>query len=123
MDDIQANIDKLKSWRDLGVALAIDDFGTGYSSLAHLAKLPVQALKIDRSFIEAMESDPDAMTTVSTMISLAHAMRLKVVAEGVETESQATMLRLLRCDEMQGFLFSKPVPLEQLATLLPAPPS
>jgi diguanylate cyclase (GGDEF)-like protein/PAS domain S-box-containing protein len=123
MDDIQANIDKLKALRDLGVALAIDDFGTGYSSLAYLAKLPVQALKIDRSFIKAMESDPDAMTIVSTMISLAHAMRLKVVAEGVETESQATMLRLLRCDEMQGFLFSRPVPLEQLATLLPAPPA
>ena len=118
MDDIQANIEKLKSMRALAVELAIDDFGTGYSSLAYLAKLPVQTLKIDRSFIKSMGNDPDAMTIVSTMISLAHAMRLKVVAEGVETEEQAKMLRLLRCDEMQGYLFSKPVPLAALEALL-----
>ena len=122
MDDIQANIDKLKSVRNLAVELAIDDFGTGYSSLGYLAKLPVQTLKIDRSFINAMGNDTDAKTIVSTMISLAHAMRLKVVAEGVETEEQATMLRLLRCDEMQGYLFSKPVPLEQFSTLLTVAP-
>jgi diguanylate cyclase (GGDEF)-like protein/PAS domain S-box-containing protein len=119
MDDIQANIAKLKAIRELGMNVAIDDFGTGYSSLAYLAKLPVQALKIDRSFIHAMHADPDAMTLVSTMISLAHSLRLKVVAEGVETEEQARMLRLLRCDEMQGYLVSKPVPTGELAALLP----
>jgi diguanylate cyclase (GGDEF)-like protein/PAS domain S-box-containing protein len=123
MEDIQATIDKLKSLRALAVELSIDDFGTGYSSLAYLAKLPVQTLKIDRSFISSMGNDPDAMTIVSTMISLAHAMRLNVVAEGVETEEQAKMLRLLRCDEMQGYLFSKPVPLEQLTALLGTPAS
>jgi diguanylate cyclase (GGDEF)-like protein len=118
MEDVQASIEKLKLVRDLGIELAIDDFGTGYSSLAYLAKLPVQTLKIDRSFVRMMQEDPDAMTLVSTMISLAHSLRLKVVAEGVETEEQAKMLRLMRCDEMQGFLFSKPVPFEAFASLL-----
>jgi EAL domain-containing protein (putative c-di-GMP-specific phosphodiesterase class I) len=98
----------------------VDDFGTGYSSLGYLAQLPVQALKIDRSFIIRMGEDPNAMTLVSTIISLAHALRLKVIAEGVETEDQAKFLRLLRCDEMQGYLFSKPVPAEQLVALLKA---
>ena len=118
MDDIDGNIGKLKLLRNLGIELAMDDFGTGYSSLAYLAKLPVQTLKIDRSFIKSMQDDPSAMTLVSTMLSLAHSMRLKVVAEGVETEEQARILRLLRCDEMQGYLFSKPVPLDQLAALV-----
>ncbi len=122
MEDIEANIGKLKSVRELGLSFSIDDFGTGYSSLAYLAKLPVQALKIDRSFITSMQDDPNAMTLVSTMISLAHSLKLKVVAEGVETEEQAKILRLLRCDEMQGYLFSKPLPAEALMRLLaPAP--
>jgi predicted signal transduction protein with EAL and GGDEF domain len=118
MQDIKANIAKLKVLRELGISLAIDDFGTGYSSLAYLAKLPVQVLKIDRSFISTIHDNADATTLVSTMISLAHSMRLKVVAEGVETEDQAKILRLLRCDEMQGYLFSKPVPAAQLVALL-----
>jgi diguanylate cyclase len=104
--------------RGLGLNISIDDFGTGYSSLAYLAKLPVQYLKIDRAFIVGMQKDPNAMTLVSTMISLAHSLRLKVVAEGVETEEQAGFLRLLRCDEMQGYVFSKPLPAEALAALL-----
>ena len=123
MEDIQANIERLKQVRSLAIELAIDDFGTGYSSLAYLAKLPVQTLKIDRSFIKSMQDDADAMTLVSTMISLAHSLRLKVVAEGVETEDQARILRLLRCDEMQGYLFSKPLPLTDFASLLQAPQS
>jgi EAL domain-containing protein (putative c-di-GMP-specific phosphodiesterase class I) len=118
MDDIQANIEKLQAVRGLGISLAIDDFGTGYSSLAYLAKLPVQALKIDRSFIVAMLDDANAMTLVSTIISLAHSLRLKVIAEGVETEEQAKTLRLLRCDEMQGYLISRPIPADQLVALL-----
>jgi len=120
MEDVQGNIEKLKAVRALGVKIAIDDFGTGYSSLGYLAKLPVQFLKIDRSFIITMQSDPNAMTLVSTMISLAHSLHLKVIAEGVETEEQAKFLRLLRCDEMQGYLFSKPLPADQLVTLLQA---
>jgi diguanylate cyclase (GGDEF)-like protein len=118
MEDIKGNIEKLKAVRAVGVNIAIDDFGTGYSSLGYLAQLPVQALKIDRSFIIRMQEDPNAMTLVSTIISLAHSLHLKVVAEGVETEEQAKFLRLLRCDEMQGYLFSKPVPAEALIALL-----
>jgi len=118
MEDVQGNIQKLKDVCGLGVRIAIDDFGTGYSSLGYLAKLPVQSLKIDRSFIVTMLEDVDTMTLVSTIISLAHALRLKVVAEGVEEEEQAKMLKLLRCDEMQGYLFSKPLPFEQITEML-----
>src|SRR5467141_122030 len=118
MEDIQGNIAKLNAVRALGVNIAIDDFGTGYSSLGYLAKLPVQSLKIDRSFITAMHEDANAMTLVSTIVSLAHSLRLKVVAEGVETEEQAKILRLLKCDEMQGYLFSKPLPMAALVELL-----
>jgi len=118
MEDIQDNIEKLKKVRDLGVRIAIDDFGTGHSSLAYLANLPVQALKIHHSFITTMLDDPNAATLVRTIISLAHSLRLTVVAEGVETEEQAKMLRLLRCDEMQGYLFSKPLPFAEMTALL-----
>jgi EAL domain-containing protein (putative c-di-GMP-specific phosphodiesterase class I) len=118
MEDVEENIRKLNEVRALGVQVAIDDFGTGYSSLGYLAKLPVQALKIDRSFVIAMAKDPAAMTLVQTIISLAHALGLKVVAEGVEDEQQAEYLRLLRCDQIQGFLVSKPVPFDEAARLL-----
>jgi EAL domain-containing protein (putative c-di-GMP-specific phosphodiesterase class I) len=94
----------------MGVSIAIDDFGTGFSSLSYLAKLPVDTLKIDRSFVIGMTTEPEGLALVSTIINLAHALKLKVVAEGVETEEQSRLLRLLNCDEMQGYLFSKPVP-------------
>jgi EAL domain-containing protein (putative c-di-GMP-specific phosphodiesterase class I) len=100
------------------MSIAVDDFGTGHSSLAYLARLPVQALKIDRSFIIRMLDNPEDMALVQTIISLAHSLRFKVIAEGVELEEQAKILRLLRCDEMQGFLFSKPVPFEETTILL-----
>jgi diguanylate cyclase (GGDEF)-like protein len=118
MEDIQASIEKLAAVRALGIGVAIDDFGTGYSSLAYLARLPVETLKIDRSFIVTMAEDPTTMTLVQTIIQLAHSLRLKVIAEGVETEEQARILRLLRCDQMQGYLFSKPLPGPELAALL-----
>jgi len=122
MKDVDGSMRKLARIRDLGLSIAIDDFGTGYSSLGYLAKLPVQTLKIDRSFIVTMQKDPDTMTLVSTMISLAHSLRLRVVAEGVDEEEQARTLRLLRCDEMQGYLVSRPVPFEQMTAML-APPA
>ena len=118
MDDIDATVAKLRALRDMGLNIAIDDFGTGYSSLAYLAKLPVHSLKIDRSFVIAMANDPDTLTLVSTIISLARSLRLKVVAEGVETEEQAKILRLLRCDQMQGYLISRPIPEAELQALL-----
>jgi EAL domain-containing protein (putative c-di-GMP-specific phosphodiesterase class I) len=118
MEDVQHTIEKLLEVRKLGIGIAIDDFGTGYSSLSYLARLPVSTLKIDRSFIITMLENPDATTLIQTIISMAHSLRLKVVAEGVETEEQATMLKLLRCDQMQGYLFSKPLPLEEVTALL-----
>ena len=110
MDDVQHSIARLQAIRAMGVSIAIDDFGTGFSSLSYLAKLPVDTLKIDRSFVIDMTGEPEGLALVSTIINLAHSLGLKVVAEGVETEEQRRLLRLLRCDEMQGYLFSEPVP-------------
>jgi len=118
MEDVEESISKLKGLTDAGIGVAIDDFGTGYSSLRYLAKLPVQTLKIDQSFIGAMLGDANTMTLVSTIVSLAHSLGLKVVAEGVETEEQARALGELECDEMQGYLIQRPVPPEELAKLL-----
>jgi diguanylate cyclase (GGDEF)-like protein len=118
MENVQESIHKLDELRRLGVGVAIDDFGTGYSSLSYLARVPAETLKIDRSFIKAMAEDPATMTLVQTIISLAHSLNLRVVAEGVETEEQAKMLRLLRCDQMQGYLFSRPVSRDDMAALL-----
>jgi len=118
MEDIDATIVKLHALRALGIDLSIDDFGTGYSSLAYLAKLPVQTLKIDRAFVKTMLDHRDSMTLVSTMISLAHSLRMRIVAEGVETEDQAKMLNLLRCDQLQGYLVSPPLPFDQVCALI-----
>jgi diguanylate cyclase (GGDEF)-like protein len=112
MGEVKESIASLKKIRDMGVTIAIDDFGTGFSSLGYLSKLPVDTLKIDHSFVIDMTSGPQGLALVSTIINLAHSLKLKVVAEGVETEDQSRLLQLLSCDEMQGFLFSKPVPCE-----------
>jgi len=118
MTDVDESIEKLRALRALGLRMALDDFGTGYSSLAYLSKLPLDTLKIDRSFVHGMTENADYTSIISTIISLAQALRLKVVAEGVETEQQAQLLRLLRCDQVQGYLFSPPVPAEKIETLL-----
>jgi diguanylate cyclase (GGDEF)-like protein/PAS domain S-box-containing protein len=114
MEDIKHNIDCLQAIRAMGVAIAIDDFGTGFSSLSYLAKLPVHTLKIDRSFVTDMAAGPEGLVLVSAIIKLAHSLRLNVVAEGVETEQQARLLRLMKCDEMQGYLLTMPVSSEIL---------
>jgi diguanylate cyclase (GGDEF)-like protein len=119
MEDVEGSIAKLKAMQTMGLQVAIDDFGTGYSSLSYLARLPINSLKIDRSFIIQMAKSPEQMAIVSTVISLARALNLKVVAEGVETEEQANLLRLLRCDEVQGYLFGKPLPPEEIRKILP----
>jgi diguanylate cyclase (GGDEF)-like protein/PAS domain S-box-containing protein len=118
MQDIEESIRKLRALRKAGANIALDDFGTGHSSLAYLSRLPIDTVKIDRSFVHAMTNSADATSIVSTIISLAQALRLKVVAEGVETEEQAQLLRLLRCDQMQGYLFSPPQPKEKIEDLL-----
>ena len=112
MEDVKLSIASLRAVRDLGVLVAIDDFGTGFSSLSHLHNLPVDALKIDRSFVAQMTVAPEGLALVSTIINLARWLKLKVVAEGVETQEQARLLRLLSCDEMQGFIISRPLPVE-----------
>ncbi|MGO4377995.1 EAL domain-containing protein [Pseudoduganella sp. RAF19] len=111
-------IDVLTRVRALDVPVAIDDFGTGYSSLAYLVTLPVDVMKIDRSFVMKMSQDAGYMGLVSTVVTLAHNLDLKVVAEGIETEEEAKLLKLLRCEQGQGFLYSRPVPADQFATLL-----
>jgi diguanylate cyclase (GGDEF)-like protein len=118
MESLEENIPRLASLRAMGVAIAIDDFGTGYSSLSYLAKLPVDVLKIDRAFIVEMTDSPGDRAIVSVIISLAHQLKLKVVAEGVETEGQASLLRALGCDQMQGYLFSPPVDSKRIEELL-----
>jgi diguanylate cyclase (GGDEF)-like protein/PAS domain S-box-containing protein len=112
MGDVKHSISILHAIRKMGITVAIDDFGTGFSSLSYLAKLPVDTVKVDRSFVVDMTAGPSGLALMSAIISLAHSLNLKVVAEGVETNEQSRLLRLLSCDEMQGFLFSKAVPSE-----------
>ena len=102
----------LRQIRNLGVKIAIDDFGTGYSSLSYLKLLPIDTVKLDRSFVKGATTDPDDAALVMAIVTLAHNLKLRVVAEGVETQEQSAFLRLLRCDEAQGYLFGKPMPPE-----------
>lgn len=118
MQDIEGHIRKLEQVRQMGMRISIDDFGTGYSSLGYLARLPIDALKIDRTFVSTMTEESRDLTIVSTIISLAHAMHLSVIAEGVETEEQAKFLMLLKCDELQGFLLGRPVPSDEIVEVL-----
>lgn len=118
MEDFDINISKLHALRKKGISISIDDFGTGYSSLRYMSKLPVNSLKIDRSFISNLVDNAEDQAIVSAIISLAHSLHLKVVAEGVETAEQAKLLRELNCDEFQGYLFSPPVPFKDVISLL-----
>jgi EAL domain-containing protein (putative c-di-GMP-specific phosphodiesterase class I) len=97
----------------MGMPVAIDDFGTGQSSLAYLKRFSIDVLKIDRSFVRDIPGDADDCAIAEAIVALARALRLKVVAEGVETEAQVDFLRDLRCDSMQGYLLSRPLPAEE----------
>ncbi len=110
MEDVEYSIATLRTIRDMGVSIAIDDFGTGFSSLSYLSKLPLDTLKIDRTFVADLTQAREGLAQVSTIINLAHSLSLKVVAEGVETAEQARLLKMLGCNEMQGFYLSKPLP-------------
>jgi EAL domain-containing protein (putative c-di-GMP-specific phosphodiesterase class I) len=118
MTDIDTTIRMLRLIRELGVRLAIDDFGTGYSSLGYLERFPVDALKIDRSFVAGLGTDPKSAAIVRTLVSLAHVLDLDVVAEGVETDAQIEMLRSLGCERAQGFRFAPGLAPEDLEPLL-----
>jgi EAL domain-containing protein (putative c-di-GMP-specific phosphodiesterase class I) len=112
MSDPEHSFETLRALRNLGVQLAIDDFGTGYSSLSYLKHLPVQILKIDRSFVQDIESDENDASICASILALAHSQGLKVVAEGVETAAQREFLSVHACEYLQGYLFGKPEPPE-----------
>ena len=118
MTNAEVTIGILTRLQTMGVMISIDDFGTGFSSLSYLKRLPIDALKIDQSFVRDVSTDQDDTALVMAIITLAHNLRLRVVAEGVETEEQWRFLHLLRCDEIQGFIFSKPLPPDALERLL-----
>ena len=122
MENAESAVELLTQIRKLGVKVAIDDFGTGYSSLSYLKRLPIDTVKLDRSFVNGATTDPDDAALVMAIVTLAHNLRLRVVAEGVETEEQLAFLRLLRCDEGQGYLFGKPMPPESFESQLTGDP-
>ena len=118
LNDLNDGIATLRELRDLGLQTAIDDFGTGHSSLVRLRELPVGALKIDRSFVAGIENEGDDAEIVAGVIALGHALKLMVIAEGVETMAQLTTLEALGCDVLQGFLFAQPLPAAEAGELL-----
>jgi EAL domain-containing protein (putative c-di-GMP-specific phosphodiesterase class I) len=120
MQNADSAIAILQALKALGVRLSLDDFGTGYSSLSYLSRLPIDTLKIDRTFVNhigASDQRDDGILT-QAIISLGHSLKLRIIAEGVETEAQLKFLTAKRCDEVQGYYFSKPVPADELARML-----
>ncbi|MCW2725026.1 MAG: hypothetical protein JWN35_1947 [Frankiales bacterium] len=113
--DVPATAGRLTALRSLGVRLSLDDFGTGYSSLAMLIRLPVDGVKVDRSFVRGMASDPAKATLVQLIIVAAHALNLTAIAEGVETVDELTALQAMGCDAVQGYLLGRPMRPEELA--------
>jgi diguanylate cyclase (GGDEF)-like protein/PAS domain S-box-containing protein len=118
MDNAEVTISTLTELKKMGIRLSIDDFGTGYSSLSYLKRFPIDTLKIDQSFVRDITTDADDNAIASTIIAMAHNLRMKVIAEGVETQEQATMLQEKNCDEVQGYFFSRPLAEENLCKLL-----
>ncbi|MGY2330633.1 EAL domain-containing response regulator [Pseudomonas sp. SDT2931_S440] len=118
MENTQHTIASLQRLRAMGVKISIDDFGTGYSSLAYLRRFPIDTLKIDIAFIREVTSNPQDAAITRTIIELAHSLKLRVVAEGVETQAQLEFLREAGCDQIQGYLFSRPLPMKDLERLL-----
>ncbi len=114
MHDFEYAGSVLKKLREIGFSISIDDFGTGYSSLSYLKRFPIDSIKIDKSFINDITTDPDSGSIVTAIISLSHSLNLKVIAEGVETEEQLNILRILRCDFIQGFYYSRPLTSEAI---------
>jgi EAL domain-containing protein (putative c-di-GMP-specific phosphodiesterase class I) len=118
MSNLDVALPLLQSLKSLGVSISIDDFGTGYSSLAYLRRLPIDTLKIDRSFVRELEFSPDSAAIVAAIIAMGRALKLRVVAEGVETRAQMLSLHAQNCRLMQGFLFSRPVPADEFERLV-----
>jgi EAL domain-containing protein (putative c-di-GMP-specific phosphodiesterase class I) len=120
MSDTEDAIGVLKNIKDQGFSLSVDDFGTGYSSLAYLKRFPLDTLKIDRAFIRDLTIDSDNASIAAAIINLAHSLKLKVVAEGVETAAQLDFLSAHHCDEMQGYFFARPMPASEATRTLTA---
>ena len=120
MDDIEQSLAVMQQLKELGVHLSLDDFGTGYSSLSYLKRFPIDILKIDKSFIRNLITDPEEAAIARSVINLARSLELQVIAEGVETEAQLSYLRRHGCDQVQGFFFSRPLPAHDLEALLAA---
>jgi EAL domain-containing protein (putative c-di-GMP-specific phosphodiesterase class I) len=120
VEDIDESTRKLQTLRRAGIGVSVDDFGTGYCSLSYLARLPVDTLKIDRSFVVRMRDPGYPRNIVAMIVSLAHTLGLKVIAEGVEDDDQLRLLRELGCDQIQGYLVGRPMPAEQVGALLRA---
>ena len=122
MHNAEQAVSLLKQFKSMGICLSIDDFGTGYSSLSHLKRFPIDSLKIDRSFVKDIPGDADDSAITRAIVAMAQSLKLKTIAEGVETKEQFEFLKLHGCDEIQGYLFSKPVEESALLVLLKAPP-
>jgi EAL domain-containing protein (putative c-di-GMP-specific phosphodiesterase class I) len=118
MRDVEQTARRLCAIKDLGVRIAIDDFGTGYSSLAHLQRFPVDALKIDRSFVSGLSRNKEGETLIQTLVQLGKALSIKTFAEGIEHQQELTLLREQDCDKGQGFLFAKPLDPEEAELFL-----
>jgi len=118
MNNPEESIKKLNRLHDLGISLAIDDFGTGYSSLAYLKKLPLDKLKIDRSFIKDIPEDEDDIAITQAIIALAKSLKLTTIAEGVETEQQRDFIITHGCDMIQGYFYYKPLPVDEMKKVL-----
>jgi diguanylate cyclase len=120
MEDPDAALATMNELRDLGVKLVLDDFGTGYSSLAYLQRFPIAVLKVDRSFVANLGEESPGAAIVAAVVNMAHGLQVEVVAEGVETSTQATALRALGCQYAQGYLYGRPMPAEEMLPLLAA---
>jgi len=118
MKDVERSARVLRNIRDLGVEVAMDDFGTGYSSLGSLAKVPFQKIKIDRSFVRDLASSPEARAILATIVDLARTLGMTTTAEGIETAEQLSIVKDCGCTLMQGYLFHRPQPAEQVHTLM-----
>ena len=118
MHSPETSVKTLYDLKKLGMRISLDDFGTGHSSLSYLKRFPIDTLKIDQSFVHDINTDPDTAAIVTAIIAMAHSLRLKVVAEGVEFSEQANFLRRHGCDQMQGFLIKPPVPAAEFLKLI-----
>ena len=118
MESVGATAGVLHHLKDMGLSLAVDDFGTGYSSLSYLMQFPIDALKVDQSFVREITAHGEGSPIITAVIALGKSLRQRVIAEGIEKPEQLAFLQAQRCEEGQGFHFSRPLPPEQFAALL-----